>query len=432
MKKSIIALLMWLSFCSNLLAADVNLAWDANTETNLAGYKLYMGTASRTYGTPVTLGKVTTYTKTGLALGTYYFAVTAFNTNATNNESGYSNEVTTVISVPDTTPPLLSAIQATGISNTGATINWTTNETSNTQVEYGLTTAYGASTVLNAAMVTAHSQQVTGLVANTLYHYRVKSADAAANLTTSPDNSFTTTNTTIITGNVQNVSGGTDGTASTTYSLSFPATIGISNAVCGIVSWDNPSVSSLTSITDDKNNTYTILRRLRAAGNSQNAASFYLSNITNSSKTITATFSASVGWRGLALRELTGVDVTSPLNGETGQVLLPAGTTTDSVTSGPITTTFAGNYIFGGAVVTSGSRVNPFTLGTGFSLLNQTGSTSTMTMGTEHLIQSSAGPIAATFTQSINDNCIVFVVAFKAASGSPIVTPAAPGNLLVK
>ena len=74
----------------------------------------------------------------------------------------------------------------------GATIGWTTNEASDTQVEYGLTTSYGSSTTLNTALVTSHSASLSGMAANTLYHYRVKSRDAAGNLATSGDFTFTT------------------------------------------------------------------------------------------------------------------------------------------------------------------------------------------------------------------------------------------------
>jgi hypothetical protein len=42
--------------------------------------------------------------------------------------------------------------------------------------------------------VTAHSQGLSGLTPNTSYHYRVKSRDAAGNLQTSVDFTFTTTN----------------------------------------------------------------------------------------------------------------------------------------------------------------------------------------------------------------------------------------------
>jgi glucose/arabinose dehydrogenase/endonuclease YncB( thermonuclease family) len=93
---------------------------------------------------------------------------------------------------PDTTAPVISAVQAGSITTTGATISWTTNEASDTQVEYGTTITYGSSTTLAPAMVTAHSQAVSGLQPNTLYHYRVKSKDAAGNLATSGDFTFTT------------------------------------------------------------------------------------------------------------------------------------------------------------------------------------------------------------------------------------------------
>jgi hypothetical protein len=70
----------------------VNLAWNTNTETDLAGYKLYMGTTSGVYGTPTALGLVTTTTVGSLLSGqTYYFALTAYNT--TGQESAKTTEI---------------------------------------------------------------------------------------------------------------------------------------------------------------------------------------------------------------------------------------------------------------------------------------------------------------------------------------------------
>jgi chitodextrinase len=74
----------------------VTLAWDAVTDSNLAGYRIYYGTAAGTYvqatGAGINVGNVTTNTVTGLSTGVrYYFAVTAF--DASNKESPYSNEV---------------------------------------------------------------------------------------------------------------------------------------------------------------------------------------------------------------------------------------------------------------------------------------------------------------------------------------------------
>ena len=85
---------------SYVLAAQIQIAWDANTDLDLAGYKVYYGTAPRSYGglgTPMDVGNVTSYTITGLTQGqTYYIVVTAYDNAIPANESGYSNEVSGV------------------------------------------------------------------------------------------------------------------------------------------------------------------------------------------------------------------------------------------------------------------------------------------------------------------------------------------------
>jgi hypothetical protein len=111
---------------------------------------------------------------------------------AGNQATATSVSVTVSNGGPDVTPPTISAIQSTTITSSGATITWTTNENADTQVEYGTTTSYGSSTTLATGMVTSHSQGLSGLNASTLYHFRVKSRDAAGNLATSADNTFTT------------------------------------------------------------------------------------------------------------------------------------------------------------------------------------------------------------------------------------------------
>lgn len=74
-------------------AAEVALQWDANTEPDLAGYKIYSGNQSRVYVDPVILGKITSYTATIPDGVTAYYSVTAFDTEGL--ESEYSNEVST-------------------------------------------------------------------------------------------------------------------------------------------------------------------------------------------------------------------------------------------------------------------------------------------------------------------------------------------------
>ena len=92
----------------------------------------------------------------------------------------------------DTTAPVISAVAATGVTSSGATIAWSTGEPADTQVEYGPTTAYGGSTTLSAPLVVAHASSLSGLSPAVTYHYRVKSRDGAGNLAVSGDSSFLT------------------------------------------------------------------------------------------------------------------------------------------------------------------------------------------------------------------------------------------------
>jgi hypothetical protein len=70
---------------------DVTLGWNANTQPQLAGYKVYYGTSPRSYDQSVDAGGATSYTFRNVAQETCCFAVTAYDTMG--KESGYSNEV---------------------------------------------------------------------------------------------------------------------------------------------------------------------------------------------------------------------------------------------------------------------------------------------------------------------------------------------------
>ncbi len=104
-----------------------------------------------------------------------------------------SSQITVTVNndTADTTPPTISLAFAS-TTNTSAIVSWATNEAATTQVEYGQTTAYGLSTTLNSTLSTNHTATLSPLSTNTLYHYRVKSRDAAGNLAVSGDNTFRT------------------------------------------------------------------------------------------------------------------------------------------------------------------------------------------------------------------------------------------------
>lgn len=98
----------------------------------------------------------------------------------------------TTVTVTVANPPVISAVSAAAITPSTATIQWTTSSPATSQVDYGTSTAYGASTTLDATLVTNHSQPLSGLTAATTYHFRVRSTDAQGNTATSPDASFST------------------------------------------------------------------------------------------------------------------------------------------------------------------------------------------------------------------------------------------------
>ena len=106
----------------------------------------------------------------------------------------WSSVVSADTIVLDTTAPTISGRSVSGLSHSGATITWITDEPSSSRVDYGLTTAYGTSSALDSGLTTSHVVQLTGLEASTTYNYDVRSRDAAGNERVSGNLTFTTTN----------------------------------------------------------------------------------------------------------------------------------------------------------------------------------------------------------------------------------------------
>lgn len=129
-------------------------------------------------------------TLTGLQPSTtYHYQV--LSRDPTTNLLATSGDYTVVTAAPPDVAPVISAIEAS-VTTTTATITWSTDKAADSQVDYGTTATYGTTTPLNQSLVTSHSVTLTSLQPNTVYHFRVKSADTAKTLTTSPDQTFTT------------------------------------------------------------------------------------------------------------------------------------------------------------------------------------------------------------------------------------------------
>lgn len=82
----------------------------------------------------------------------------------------------------DTTPPVISNVVVSGITETTASVEWNLNEGATGRVYYGTSTAYGQQTNLETNYLTYHKQNISGLSSATQYFYEIHSYDAAGNL----------------------------------------------------------------------------------------------------------------------------------------------------------------------------------------------------------------------------------------------------------
>lgn len=175
----------------DVTSSGVTVTWDTDEASDSQveyGTTTAYGSATGVDGTLVTAHEISL---SGLASGTtYHFRVRS--RDAAGNLAVSQDHTFTTTSDADTTAPAIQAVGTTDIGSSSATVDWSTDEVSDSQVEYGTTTDYGNATTLDGSLVTSHSQSLNGLASSTTYHYRVKSRDAAGNLAVSSDATFTT------------------------------------------------------------------------------------------------------------------------------------------------------------------------------------------------------------------------------------------------
>lgn len=199
-----------------------------------------------------------------------------------------------------------------------------------------------------------------------------------------------------------------------TIDVTLNASVGSGNGLCGMVT--HGATDTAVTVSDDKGNTYTIVRDL---GSAIRATTFYLTNITNAPTTITATPNDSTLYIQIVVIEMSGVKTSAALDVETGQLQSSPGTSTDAITSGAVTTAENGEFVCGFSAVTDNLQSNTYTAGTNFTERAEggNGSSGVDAVG-ESLVQTSAGSIAATFTQSTTNSTATFIMTFKAAAAA--------------
>jgi hypothetical protein len=178
---------------------------------------------------------------------------------ATDGAGNVGTSVGVSVTVSNAPPPVISGVQATGVSQSGATVSWTTDVGSSSQVEYGTTVSYGSSTAVDATAVTTHAMGLSGLSAGTLYHYRVKSGAAGGALAVSGDFTFTTALPAApVISNVQSsgisasgatVTWTTDTASDTTVQYGLTTSYGSSAGSSGLVTSHTQALSGLSAST---------------------------------------------------------------------------------------------------------------------------------------------------------------------------------------
>jgi len=152
------------SFTASAAAAipvSVTLAWDANSETNVAGYIVYYGTTSSNYTSTTNVGNQTSATLTGLSAGTrYYFSATAFDQDGL--ESDFAPEISYTPQAMVPAPTLSITSNYLFFANGGATV-----------IPFGMTYAGSATNSLafyvtssDPLLFPAQSLQVSGSGSN--------------------------------------------------------------------------------------------------------------------------------------------------------------------------------------------------------------------------------------------------------------------------
>lgn len=232
--------------------------------------------------------------------------------------------------------------------------------------------------------------------------------------------------------NIQNAFANDATATGLSVSKAFTNPVTAGSIVSGVVIWDNIDFGAVTlsNVTDDKGNTYTInVDTVVDVPNSQKWSSFYATSFPNGlPTTITANFSGSNGFFGIVIKEDSpGAGFTVALDGHNATFATAGSGVTGAnlYSSGSATTTANGDLVNGFCISdtgtptpTAGTSPNAFT-----QRISTAASSTAFAVGSEDFIQTTAGSIAATFGTSTAPGATafgVFMLAFKAlaAGGS--------------
>jgi uncharacterized Fe-S cluster protein YjdI len=161
----------------------------SSSDTNLANITIYLYNSSRSLinssnGTGASVA--VNFTDLSDVDGLYYFNATACDRAGNCNSSFTTRSV-----ILNASSPAVTAVSASSITSSGASISVTSNKSANITLSYGTTVSLGTNSSTNT-FATSGSFSLSGLSASTTYYYNITICDRAGNCITNGTNSFTT------------------------------------------------------------------------------------------------------------------------------------------------------------------------------------------------------------------------------------------------
>ncbi len=166
----------------SVTSSSIFLTWDIVNVNDLSHYIILRNRV------PISNATTNSFNDTNLSSDTEFnYKVSAVDTS--NNEGSQSDTVIASTLAIDSTPPIISNVDALQITDTSTKITWLTNENSTSIILYGINQTDKTKSISD--LVTNHSIVIDSLTKGSKYTFTVKSCDASNNCANSSNHNFT-------------------------------------------------------------------------------------------------------------------------------------------------------------------------------------------------------------------------------------------------
>src|SRR6266478_1297801 len=192
---------------------------------------------------------------------------------------------------------------------------------------------------------------------------------------------------------VQSASGN-DHYNTSSASAKFPSNVTANDAIAVFCVWESLS-QTLNSVTDTQGNIFTIVNN-PTTGRYGRAAMAYAIARSTGGDTVSCNLSTASMGKSIIIHEISGVNASTPLDGQKLNVQNSPGGGANAVTSGSITTTVNGDYVLGFTFNDSSNQAD-WNAGAGYTK-RQDLQVQSYATASEDAVQTLSGSVAATFT----------------------------------